>query len=78
MNSVMTLAVAQANLLAWMNASAALAEGKQVQINGRMLTLENGNEVRQQIVFWQSMESQLLNAAASNTNRGGASLARFS
>lgn len=73
---MITLEQAQAQLDAWLAASLALAAGKQHQIGDRLIRLEDGVEVRNQIGFWQRKV-----AALSDTTRGGSAryaLADFS
>jgi hypothetical protein len=67
----MTLSQAQAQLDAWLAASLAIAGGKEHRIGDRMVKLEDGVEVREQIMFWQRQVNALTARAAGAT--GGSS-----
>lgn len=58
-----TLAQAEAQLTAWINASTAVAAGQSYSISSgsgsRSLTRANASEIREQIKFWQGMVLQL-------------------
>lgn len=74
---VMTLALVQTNLSAWIAASTALADGRTFALNGRMLTLSNAAEVRDMIGYWQQLESSMLAAANYPQQSRGVALASF-
>lgn len=77
MAGIITLTVIQQHLSAWLAASLAVSEGQNYAINGRSLTRANAAEIRQQINYWQSLETQELKA---QSGQGGLSvkLAKFS
>jgi len=62
MNGI-TLEQAEAQLTAWLNASAAVAQGQSYSIStesgSRSLTRANANEIMQQIEFWDRMVKRL-------------------
>lgn len=73
------ISTVQANLAKWIEADAALAAGKSVNINGRQLTRANAREVRTQINYWSRLEGQLLQRQASTKDQSRANhgLAKF-
>lgn len=81
MNATLTLARAQSELAAWLDASTKLAKGVAVSINGRSITRADAEEVRDMINFWSKIEAGFLQAAdqAANTDRprSGYAVARF-
>ena len=81
MAATLTLARAQSELAAWLDASTKLAAGLAVSINGRSITRADAEEVRTMINFWSKIEAGFLQAAdaASGTDRtrGSHALARF-
>jgi Flp pilus assembly protein TadG len=58
-----TLAQAEAQLTAWLDASTAVATGQAYSIAGRSLTRANAAEIRENIKFW--------NAEVKSLSRGG-------
>lgn len=58
-----TLAQAQAQLNAWLAASAAVATSQSYEIAGRKLTRANAAEIRQSIDYWNSQVSVLTSRA---------------
>jgi hypothetical protein len=63
-----TLAQAQAQLDAWMAASAAVAASQSYRINDRMLTRADADMVLEQVKFWRD-EVNKLTAAANGSRR---------
>ncbi len=61
--TALTLAHAEEQLSAWLQASLDVAEGKTVSISSssglRTLTHENTHEIRKQIIFWQAQINRL-------------------
>ncbi len=49
-----TLAQAEEQLIAWLNASKAVAKGQHYKIGERQLTRANAAEIQQQITFWDA------------------------
>lgn len=63
-----SLAQAQAQLDAWLNASLAVASGKSYTLaNGVSVTRENAKYIQAQITYWNRMVSQISQAS---TGRG--------
>ncbi|MFA5387197.1 MAG: DUF6148 family protein [Candidatus Paceibacterota bacterium] len=54
-----TLAQAEAQLAAWLEASTKVAAGQAYSIGGRSLTRANANYIKDQIEFWNSMTKSL-------------------
>ncbi len=81
MNATLTLARAQSELAAWLDASTKLAAGLAVSINGRSITRADAKEVRAMINYWSKIEAGFLQAAdASSTAdrpRSGYAVAKF-
>lgn len=75
----MTLTQAQAQLDAWLAASLSIAAGKEHRIGDRMIRLEEGAEVREQIMFWQRQVNTLTaRAAGASGGSAGYAVADFS
>lgn len=78
--ATITLARAQSELSAWLDASTALSTGQTVSMNGRTLTRSDVAEVQSMINYWSRMEAKLLGRAQGETRdrmRGNPGLARF-
>lgn len=75
MSCSITLAVAEAQLAAWLAASLGLTKAKQYQIDDRMLRREDSAEILKQINYWRR-EVCALKAAQSN-RRGNVVVANF-
>jgi len=54
-----TLAQAEAQLTAWLNANTAVASGQSYSIAGRSLTRANAEEILKQIEFWDRQVKRL-------------------
>jgi hypothetical protein len=54
-----TLAQAEAQLAAWIDASTAVATGQSYSIGGRSLTRANAAEIRESISFWDEKVQSL-------------------
>jgi len=54
-----TLAQAEAQLTAWLNASTAVAEGKHATIDGNTVTHEDADKVQKMIMFWDTQVKRL-------------------
>jgi hypothetical protein len=54
-----TLAQAEAQLAAWIDASTAVATGQSYTIGGRSLTRANAAEIRESISFWDEKVQSL-------------------
>lgn len=52
--AAITLADAQAQLAAWLAASAAAATSQSYEIAGRKLTRANSSEILEQVKYWQA------------------------
>ncbi len=79
MTATLTLARAQTELAAWLDASNKLSKGLAVSINGRSIT--RPDECMKWINYWSKIEAGFLQAAdASSTSdrpRSGYAVARF-
>mgnify|MGYP003631148399 CR=1 FL=1 len=58
-----TLAQAEAQLSAWLEASTSVASNQSYSINGRSLTRADAGEIRDQIDFWQNWVTKLDSAS---------------
>ncbi|MBA7559403.1 hypothetical protein ES708_01017 [subsurface metagenome] len=54
-----TLAQAEAQLAAWMDASKKVASGQAYSIGGRSLTRANAKEIRENITYWDAQIQRL-------------------
>lgn len=57
--AAITLAQAQAQLEAWLAASAAAATSQSYEIAGRKLTRANSSEILEQVKYWQTQVDAL-------------------
>lgn len=64
-----SLATAQAQLQAWLDADAAVATGQSYIMHGRSLTRANASEITQKIQYWEQRVNQL--------SRGGGIRVRY-
>ncbi len=71
-----TLAQAEEQLAAWIAASLAVAKGKEHAIGHRRLRLEDGQEIREQIAFWEG-KVRALQAQSAGVSGTGYAVARF-
>lgn len=72
----MTLEQAQQQLDAWVAASLAVAKGKEHEVRNRRLRLEDGQEIREQIAFWEG-KVRALQAQSAGVSGTGYSVAKF-
>lgn len=77
--ATLTLARAQSELAAWLDASTALSDGQSVSMNGRTLTRADAAEVRNMINYWSRMEAKFLARQHGDRDRmrGNPGLAKF-
>jgi len=54
-----TLAQAETQLAAWLEADTAVASGQAYSVGGRSLTRANAKEIRDNIVFWDKQVKRL-------------------
>ncbi|WP_420578792.1 DUF6148 family protein [Oceaniradius stylonematis] len=59
-----TLAQAQAQLDAWLEASVQVARNQSYSINGRSLTRADASDIQNQIAYWQSWVTRLTHSAS--------------
>lgn len=69
MSATITLARAQSELAAWLDASTKLAAGQTVSLNGRSLTRADAGHVQSMINYWSRMEASLLSRQQSSRDR---------
>jgi hypothetical protein len=60
--------MANTQLTAWLNASLAVAEGREFWMNGQRLILENADEINRQIQYWQRMVTNLTATASGKSS----------
>lgn len=75
-NATITLEIAQSHLALWLDADAAIAEGKEFWMNGQRLIYEDADKIAENISKWSRIEAQLLRQAAGRP-RWGVSLPRM-
>ena len=66
----MTVATAQTHLDAWLAADLAIAKGASYTIQGRSLTRQDGEIVKERISYWEGVVQSLNAQAAGNTSPG--------
>lgn len=54
-----TLVIAEAKLQLWLDAEGKVANGQAWSFEGRQMTRANLNEIRDQIIFWESKIEKL-------------------
>ncbi len=69
--SNVTIAQALAQITAWEAASLALAKGQSYSIEGRTLTRNDGQTVRDMLSYWQRVHNSLTAEAAGQTTPVG-------
>ena len=70
MTTAITLAQAQAQLSAWLDASLAVSKGQTVQMDGQMLSRVNAEHIDKMIAFWDQKVQELTAVAANNAPVG--------
>ncbi len=70
MTTAITLAQAQAQLSAWLDASLAVSKGQTVQMDGQSLTRADAWKIQEAIAFWDQKVQELTAAAANNAPVG--------
>lgn len=68
--AAITLAQADAQLAAWLDASTKVAQGQSYSIGTRSLTRADAKEIREQITFWEGKVNQLTSGASGIRTRG--------
>jgi len=65
-----TLAQAEAQLSAWLDASTAVAQGQSYTIGARSLTRADAKEIREQIDYWENKVQKLSSGSGGIRVRG--------
>lgn len=66
--TVIDLAMANTQLTAWLNASLAVAEGREFWMNGQRLILEDIEKINAQIQYWQRIVTNLTATASGKSS----------
>jgi hypothetical protein len=67
--SVITLAIAERQLSAWVEADATVASGQSYSIGGRSLTRANASEITDKIEYWKNVVAKINNGGGVRMQR---------